>query len=317
MGSMTVTIHSETPTEEERVARLRKYWRIKKREQRASRAARLGNGLLRSKVLVLKQREQNKKSNQRQSITSSITTTVCHSSTSTPTPIKEEHVYPTIQAVFSIPEITPCISVKDGKPSPCASLESYTEPPTAVDHHATTLQAVVSMKKLLEESVYTPEENNANKMHVNCEDQPLPLTKDDLFTSEDAKPSLILQQSVLLQCDLSKDTSLKDIKLSPQTSTFETTSHYKTHNVCEAATDRSHAISPVALQPQKFSDDGADPKQACPSQGSQKQQLGESDDLQRKREYWRLKKRQQRARKVNKDTTKHAVLRNLAQVSCK
>ncbi len=316
MGSMTVTIHSETPTEKERVARLRKYWRIKKREQRASRAARLGNGLLRSKVLVLKQRKQNKKSNQRQSITSSITTTVCHSSTSAPSPIKEEHVYPTIQAVFSIPEITPWISVKDGKPSPCASLESHIEPPTAVDHHATPLQAVASMKELLEESVYTPEENNANKMHVKCESEPLPLTKDGLFTSEDAKPSLTLQRSVLLQCDLSKDTSLKDIKLSPQTSTFENTSHYKTHNVCEEATDGSHAISPVALQPQKFSDNGAHPKQPCPSQAPQKQQLGESDELQRKREYWRLKKRQQRARKANKDATKHAFLRNLAQVSC-
>ncbi|XP_058639352.1 uncharacterized protein si:dkey-28a3.2 isoform X3 [Onychostoma macrolepis] len=314
MGNMTVTIESETPTEEERVARLREYWRIKKREQRASRAARLGNGLLRSKVLVLKQREKNKKSNQRQSITSSITTTVCHSSTSAPTPIKEEHVYPTIQAVFSIPEITPCISVNSSKPSPCASLESHIEPPTAVDHHATTLQAVASMKKLLEESVYTPEENNANKMHVKCENEPLLLTKDDIFTSEDAKPSLTLQQSVLLQCDLSKDTSLKDIKLSPQASTFENTSHFMTHNVCQEATDGSHAISPVALQLQKFSDDGADPKQACPSQALQKQQLGESDELQRKREYWRLKKRQQRARKANKDATKHAVLRNLAQI---
>ncbi|XP_016144565.1 uncharacterized protein [Sinocyclocheilus grahami] len=309
MGSMTVTIQSETPTEEGRVARLREYWRIKKREQRASRAARLGNGLLRSKVSVLKQREQNKKTNHRQSITSSITTTVCHSSTSAPIPIKEEHVYPTIQAVFSIPEITPCISVNSCK----ESLESHIEPPTAVDHHATTLQAVASMKKLLEESVYTPEENNANEMHVKCENEPLPLTKDDLFKSEDAKPSLTLQQNVLLQCDLSKDTSLKDIELSPQASTFENTSRYKTHNVCQEATDGSHAISPVALQPQKFSDGGADPKQACPSQALQKQQLGESDELQRKREYWRLKKRQQRARKANKDATKHAVLRNLPQ----
>lgn len=314
MGSMTVTIQSETPTEEERVARLREYWRIKKREQRASQAARLGNGLLRSKVSVLKQREQNKKSNHRQSITSSITTTVCHSSTSAPMPIKEEHVYPTIQTVFSIPEIIPCISVNSSKPSPCASLESHIEPPTAVDHHATTLQAVASMKKLLEESLYTPEENNANKMHVKCENEPLPLTKDDLFTSEDAKPSLTLQQNILLQCDILKDTSLKDIKLSAQASTFENTSHCNTHNVCQEATDGSRAISPVALQPQKFSDDGANPKQAYPSQALQKQQLGESDELQRKREYWRLKKRQQRARKASKDATKHAVLRNLPQI---
>ncbi|XP_016330284.1 uncharacterized protein LOC107679280 isoform X2 [Sinocyclocheilus anshuiensis] len=316
MGSMTVTIQSETSTEEDRVAHLREYWRIKKREQRASRAARLENVLLRSKISVLKQREQNKKSNQRHSITSSIATKVCDSSTSAPIPIKEEHVYPTIQAVFSIPEIAPCISVKDSKPSPCPSLESHIEPPVAVDHYATTLQA--SMKKLLEESVYTPEENNAKEMHVKCENESLPLTKDDLLTSEDAKPSLNLQQNVSLECDFSEDTSLKDIKLSPQASTFEDTSHYKSHNVCQVATDRSRAISPVALQPQcrktqKFSDDGADPKQSCPSQALQEQQLSESDELQRKREYWRLKKRQQRARKANKDATKHAVLYNLAQ----
>lgn len=168
------------------------------------------------------------------------------------------------------------------------------------------------MKKLLDESVYTPEENNANEMHVKCENEPLPLTKDDLFTSEDAKPSLTLQQNILLQCDILKDTSLKDIKLSAQASTFENTSHCNTHNVCQEATDGSRAIFPVALQPQKFSDDGANPKQAYPSQAL----LGESDELQRKREYWRLKKRQQRARKASKDATKHAVLRNLPQVSC-
>ncbi|XP_026122366.1 uncharacterized protein LOC113105504 [Carassius auratus] len=309
LGSMTVTIKSETPTEEERVTRLREYWRIKKRQQRASQAARLGNGLLRSKVSVLKQREQNKKSNHRQSITSSITTTVCHSSTSAPMLIKEEHVYPTIQAVFSIPEITPCISVNSSKTSPSASLESH-----IMDHHATTLQAVASMKKLLEESVYTPEENNASEIHVKCENEPLPLTKDELFTSEDAKPSLTLQQNVLLQSDLPEDTSLKDIKLSPPASTFENISHYKTlNNVCQEATDGSHAISPVALQPHNFSENGADPKQASPIQALQKQQLGESDELQRKREYWRLKKRQQRARKTNKDATKNAVLRSLPQ----
>ncbi|XP_050969764.1 uncharacterized protein si:dkey-28a3.2 isoform X2 [Labeo rohita] len=322
MGSMTVTIQSETPTEEERVARLREYWRIRKREQRASRAARLGKGLLRSKVSVLKQREQNKKSNQRHSITSSVATTVCDSSTSAPVPIQEEHVYPTIQAVFSIPEITPCITVQDRKPSPCPSLESHIEPPAAVDHHDTTLQAVASLKQLLEESVYTPEENNANEIHVKCENEPLPLTKDEFLTSEDVKPSFTLKQNVLLQCDVSEDASLKDIKLRPHASTFEDTSHYKIHNVCEEATVGSHAIFPMPLQPQcrktqKFSDFGADPMQSCLSQALQEQQLGESDELQRKREYWRLKKRQQRARKANKDATKHVVLRNLPKTSQK
>ncbi|XP_051754557.1 uncharacterized protein si:dkey-28a3.2 isoform X2 [Ctenopharyngodon idella] len=308
MGSMTVTIQSETPTEEERITRLREYWRIKKREQRASRAARLGNGLLRSKVSVLKQREQNKKSNKRDSITSSITKTVAP--TSAPNPIKEEHINPPIHAVFSIPEITPCISVIDGKPSPCPTLKSHIEPPAAANHHATTLQAVASMKKLLEESVSIPEDNNATKMHVKCENEPLRLTKDDL-TSEDAKPNITLQQNDLLECDVSEDTSLKDFKMSPQAFPFEDTSHHKSRNFCQEAADGSHDFSPVAVQPQcintqKFSDYGADPMQSCPSQASQKQQLGESDELQRKREYWRLMKRQQRARKANKDAGKDA-----------
>ncbi|KAK9972261.1 hypothetical protein ABG768_025583 [Culter alburnus] len=305
MGSMTVTIQSEAPTEEERITRLREYWRIKKREQRASRAARLGNGLLRSKVSVLKQREQNKKSNRRDSITSSIT------KTGAPTPVKEEHINPPIDALFSIPEITPCISVIDGKPSPCPTLKSHIESSAAANHHATTLQAVVSVKKLLEESVSTPEDSNATKMHVKCENEPLLLTKDDLLTSEDAKPNVTLQQIVLLERDVSEDTSLKDIKMSPQAFPFEDTSHHKSHNFCQEAADGSHALSPVAVQPQcintqKFSDDGADPMQSCPSQASQKQQLGESDELQRKREYWRLMKRQQRARKANKDAAKDA-----------
>ncbi|XDV18842.1 hypothetical protein PO909_024452 [Leuciscus waleckii] len=309
MGSMTVTIQSET--EEERIARLREYWRIKKREQRASRAARLGNGLLRSKVSVLKQREHNKKSNKRDSITSSITKTVCDSSTSALNPIKE-HINPPIHAVFSIPEITPCI--KDEKPSPCPSLESHIEPPATANHHATTLQAVASMKKLLEESVCTPE---ATEMHSKCANESLLLNENDLLTSENAKPNISVLQNFLLECDVSEDTSLKDIKLSPQALTLEDTSHQISYNFCQGTADGSHALSPVAVQPQcrntqMFSDDGADPKQSYPSQASHNQKLGESDELQRKREYWRLMKRQQRARKANEDAAKNAVLRNLA-----
>ncbi|XP_056115209.1 uncharacterized protein si:dkey-28a3.2 [Rhinichthys klamathensis goyatoka] len=312
MGSMTVTIQSET--EEERIARLREYWRIKKREQRASRAARLGNGLLRSKVSVLKQREHNKKSNKRDSITSSITKTVCDSSTSALTP-KKEHISPPIHGVFSIPEISPC--VKDGKTSPCPSLESHIGPPAAANHHATTLQAVASMKKLLEESVCTPEDNNATEMHIKCENEPLRLNEDDLLKTENAKPNIYLQQNVVFECDVSEDASLTDIKLSPQPLTLQETSHQMSYNFCQGAADGSHALSLVAVQPQcrntqTFSDDGADPKQSYLSQASQNQKLGESDELQRKREYWRLMKRQQRARKANKDAAKNAVLRKLA-----
>lgn len=273
--------------------------------ERTSWAARLGNGLLGSKVSVLKQRKQNKKSDKSNGITSSITKTVCDSSTNARTLIKEP-INPPIHAVFSIPEITPCISVEDGKPSPCPSSESHIEPPAAVNHHATTLQAVASMKKLLEESVCSPKD-------IKCANQPLQLTKDGLLTSENAVSNISLQQNILLKCD----TSLKDIELSPQALIFDDTSHRNSHNFCQGAADGSHELSPMAVQPQcrnteKFSDDGAEPKQSCPSQASQKQQLGESDELQRKREYWRLMKRQQRARNANKDASNDEVLRNLA-----
>ncbi|XP_067293453.1 uncharacterized protein si:dkey-28a3.2 [Pseudorasbora parva] len=282
--------------------------------ERACRAACLRSGLLRSNVSVLKQRKQNKKSNKRDSITSSITKIVCDSSTSTRTP-KKELIEPPIHAVFSIPEITPFNSVEDGKPSPCLSSESHFEPPAAVNHHATTLQAVASMKKLLEESVCSPEDTNDTEIHFKCANQPLQLTNDDL-KSENAQPNITLQPNVL-ECDISENTSLKDIELSPRAIISEDTSHKKPHNFCQEAADGRHAFSPVAVQPQcrnteKFSDDGADPKQSCPSQASQKQHLGESDELQRKREYWRLMKRQQRARNANRGAAKNVILHNLA-----
>nr|XP_009301277.1 uncharacterized protein si:dkey-28a3.2 [Danio rerio]XP_009301278.1 uncharacterized protein si:dkey-28a3.2 [Danio rerio] len=283
-SSTSITNQPETLTEEERITRLREYWRIKKREQRAKRAARLRNGLLRSKVLVLKQREQNKKSNQRHSITSSVSTTVCESSTTTPTPIKEEHVYPSINAVFSIPKMNPCIGAK----------ETPADPPTAVDHQDTTLQAVASMKKLLEELVGTPKDN-AIEMHVKSENEPVQLT-------EDTKPDITLQQDVL-ECDISAETSFKVVKMSPRASSLEDTSHHKSHNVCEEVADESSTFSPEAQcgSMKKFNDDRADLMMSYPLEALQEQGLGESDELQRKREYWRLMKRQQRARKANKE----------------
>ncbi|XP_056318611.1 uncharacterized protein si:dkey-28a3.2 [Danio aesculapii] len=282
-SSIPITIQPETLTEEQRIARLREYWRIKKREQRAKRAARLKNGLLRSKVLVLKQREQNKMSNQRHSITSSVFTTVCESSTNTPTPIKEEHVYPSINAVFSIPELNPCISIK----------ETPADLQTAVDHQDTTPQAVASMKKLLEELVGTPKDN-AIEMSVKSENEPVQLT-------EDAKPDITLQQDVF-ECDISAETSFKVVKMSPRASSFDDTSHIS-QNVCEEVADESSTFSPEAQckNMKKFNDDRADLMLSYPLQTLQEQQLGESDELQRKREYWRLMKRQQRARKANKD----------------
>ncbi|KAG1959394.1 hypothetical protein F2P79_007134 [Pimephales promelas] len=82
--------------------------------------------------------------------------------------------------------------------------------------------------------------------------------------------------------------------------------HNSVNQMCGAqvsragAADGSHALSPVAQcrNTQTFSDDGADPKQSYLSQALQNQKLVESpeDRHARQKEYWRIKKREQRAR---------------------
>ncbi|XP_051509503.1 uncharacterized protein LOC127415046 isoform X2 [Myxocyprinus asiaticus] len=321
MGSMTVTMQIGSPTEEERVARMREYWRIKKREQRACQAARLRNGLLKSKVLVLKQRKQNQKSTKRcplmvppNGITSSVDTTICVSSTSAPfltATRKQEHIYPSAQA-----EISTFINATDNKPSPCSPSESRIEPLAVADHNATTFQALSSMKKLLEESTSTKLESIR--------------TKDDLtseYTETNVQSNVTLQQNILLECDISVDRSHKKDKLSsslyhtPSESlglSSEDTSQYHSHNINEGAVDGNHALSLVDMQHmgrniQKHSDERRDPNQCCHLQSMQEQQLDENNELQRKREYWRLMKRQQRARKaITRQGSRDAVLHNLA-----
>ncbi|XP_051521148.1 uncharacterized protein LOC127421828 isoform X2 [Myxocyprinus asiaticus] len=340
MGSMTLTIQSGSLTEEERVARMREYWRIKKREQRANRVARLTNGLLKSKVSVLKQRKSNQKSTKGyhlilppHSISSSVDTRICDSSASAPfltATRKQEHIYPSIQTVFSIPEITPCIIATNNKPSPCSPSESRIEPPAVADQNAFTLQAVSSMKKLLEESISTVEDSNATIVHVKCENEPLPCKTEDDLTSEDTETNVqsnvTIQPNVLLECDVSTDTILeKDIKLSPsiyhspsKALSSEDTSQYNSHNLSQGAVDLTHALSLVERQhmcrdTQKHSDERRGPDQCCPSQSMEEQQLDENKELQRKREYWRLMKRQQRARKANRrQGSKDAVLHSMA-----
>ncbi|TRY58727.1 hypothetical protein DNTS_001275 [Danionella cerebrum] len=284
---------TKVPTEEERIKRLRQYWRIKKQEQRASQAARIGNGLLRSKVLVLKQREQNKKSTQRQNIALSASMDKV-TSTDPPAPIKEEHIYPTIQAVFSIPAITPCFSDN------ISGVGS--EHPGAVGDPDSTLQAVASMKKLLEESLTTLFDSNATEVCVKSELEPVTLTTDDHLGSEDATANHTFQKHPFIKLEFFEDASLEDVK---SHETFEDTS-VNTAHTCKDE-------DPVAVEPwfgntQTSNGVGVDLKQSGALQTFQMQQLGERDSLQRKREYWRIQKRQQRAR-----TSKDAGLHNVSQ----
>ncbi|XP_051991413.1 uncharacterized protein si:dkey-28a3.2 isoform X2 [Xyrauchen texanus] len=339
MGSMTVTIQSDSLTEEERVARMREYWRIRKREQRASRVTRLTNGLLKSKVSVLKQRRPNQMSTKGyhlilppHSISSSVDATNCDSSASAPfltATRKQEHIYPSIQTVFSIPEITPCIIATNNKPSSCSPSESRIEPPAVADQNAFTLQAVSSIKKLVEESISNVEDSNATIVHVKCENEPLPCKTEDDLSSEytETEVQSNVQPNVLLECDISTNTILeKDIKLSPSIYhspskalglSSEDISQYNSHNLSQEAVDQTHALSQVEMQhmcrdAQKHCDDRRGPDQCCTLQSMEEQQLDKNKELQRKREYWRLMKRQQRARNANRrQGSKDAVLHSL------
>ncbi|XP_073668078.1 uncharacterized protein [Paramisgurnus dabryanus] len=318
MDSMMLTIQSESMTEEKRIARMREYWRVKKREQRASRAYRVRHGLCKSNVLVVKQTEQNHSSTKgcpstmpSHSVNSSANTRVCDTSTIAPLPkvtIKQEQICPSIQAVFSLSEMYPFLNVKQ-KNTPSAYTLNETE---EADHNATTLQAVASMKKLLEESFSTIEDRKAAIMNMKCGNEPVTFKTESDLLSEDIVSSA--EQTISSQCDIS-NTNKKDFRSSPLLShspscTLDSSSkytiHHKSHNLIKGS------VQPLFRDNQKLCDNRIDPKQRCLSQALKERQLRENCKLQRKREYWRLMKQQQRARKAKAGQgSKDAALQNL------
>nr|XP_055052374.1 uncharacterized protein si:dkey-28a3.2 isoform X1 [Misgurnus anguillicaudatus]XP_055052383.1 uncharacterized protein si:dkey-28a3.2 isoform X1 [Misgurnus anguillicaudatus]XP_055052392.1 uncharacterized protein si:dkey-28a3.2 isoform X1 [Misgurnus anguillicaudatus] len=308
MDSMTLTIQSESLTEEKRIARMREYWRVKKREQRASRASRVSHGLCKSNVSVVKQTEQNHSSTKgcpsimpSHCVNPSANTRVCDTSTIAPLPkatIKQEQIFPSIQAVFSLSEMYPFVNVKQQNTSSAYTLNETAE----ADHNANSLQAVASMKKLLEESFITVKDRN----------EPVTFKTESDLLSEDIAPNA---QNISLQCDISNANHKKDFRLSPSLyhspswtldSSSKYTIHHESHNLIKGS------AQPLSRDNQNICDNRIDPKQRWPSQTMQERQLGKNCKLQQKREYWRLMKRQQRARKAKaRQGSKDAALQNL------
>lgn len=155
-------------TEEERMVKKREYWRVKKREQRAARAARLKQGVIHARASLALQRRKGT----RQVAVNSVSLNRCLTGNAQPpsdcsppvitysNEIKQEsEAMPEVDLNSQLeqaicPDIKPLLCPASPPPSPPAP-QPEADPALSADSQATTLLAVASMKKLLEESLST------------------------------------------------------------------------------------------------------------------------------------------------------------------
>ncbi|CAJ1086503.1 uncharacterized protein si:dkey-28a3.2 [Xyrichtys novacula] len=334
-------------TEEERMAKKREYWRIKKREQRAARAARLKQGLLQARAI---QRRRIQKQATTIPPNTSLTnnpentqpgeTTACE--------IKQEAAVD----LYSKPDQAICPDIKPpSSPSPTLASQQEPDPALSADSQATTLLAVASMKKLLEESLSTVTESKSAQTSVKTEEEvsepeikpnlmklffekdevapiaadltleikswqpdpdassqegsPNPHLKNSPQTSETLPPTPIPNPT----CESSSQT-LSNFILNPSVDAFDCpSSPHRTQQICSENTVHQNSCPPEPPKLHHPPLDQPQPElQPCPAQEqciskplaqkyrSTLMEHGGQSSLQRKREYWKLMKRQQRAR---------------------
>nr|XP_020450584.1 uncharacterized protein LOC109957221 [Monopterus albus] len=345
-------------TEEEKMAKKREYWRIKKREQRAARAARLRQGILQARATAaLRMKTQKHIALTTVPVGRSLTN---HTENAQPLPnnsvsvtphadeMKKESELETAVDLHSQPDQAICRDTKPPTfpPSPPTS-QPESDPALTADSQATTLLAVASMKKLLEESLSTVAECKAVQAEIKTEttedvpEKELKLNLPQLFFEKDEvapiAADLTLQikswqphTGALVQAG-SSSLHLKDSsKICDTHSPLPTYSEVALHSTCgrSAQTTSNFAVIPS----REASDDPSSPhikkedQQNCcspeppklhhppidqlhPQQKHCEQQCQAQEEcrnsnsvqsslssLQRKREYWKLMKRQQRAR---------------------
>lgn len=147
-------------TEEERMAKKREYWRTKKREQRAARAVRLRQGLsqARASAVLLKRKAQ-------KHVTSASlgkrlpkqSGSVVNNNIAYVNEMKQESECAPAVDLNLNPAICPELKPPMSRSPPPAQADP--DPAMSADNHATTLLAVASMKKLLEESLSSVSEH--------------------------------------------------------------------------------------------------------------------------------------------------------------
>ncbi|XP_020792126.2 uncharacterized protein si:dkey-28a3.2 [Boleophthalmus pectinirostris] len=307
-------------TEEERMAKRREYWRVKKREQRASRAIRLrqSHSQVRASAVLLKRKAQRhvaavplSKRHPKQS--GSITNNMAYVN-------EMKQVNESMPAVdlnlnqAICPELKPPVS---RTPPPA---QADPDPALSADNQATTLLAVASMKKLLEESLSSVSEckpETGIKMETE-EEKVEQDTKPDLSQDDVCAP---VTADVMLQTESSQtDTKMiervpfeqKDMfQITPSTIPYSApdnttdTSSFIVNPRIEASecpqrrtqrtkkTGHQHCCSPG---PPKLHHPPIETQAETQDQNHHREKCPQEMPLEQKREYWKLMKRQQRAR---------------------
>ncbi|TMS02030.1 Uncharacterized protein E3U43_007570 [Larimichthys crocea] len=361
-------------TEEERMAKKREYWRIKKREQRAARAARLKHGALQARANAALQRRRAQKQAAGTSVPLGRRLTN-HTGNAQPLPNNSVSVMPHVSEIKQESESMPTVDLNsEPEQAICPDIKpptSPTQPPApqpepdpalSADSQATTLLAVASMKKLLEESLSTVTECKGNqtiKMEF-AEEAPEPEMKphlSQLFFEKDkgapnaadltleikswqsdadalvpvrspsphimdssqineTLPPLPTSDEVILDptCDHSSQTTSNFI-INPMEDSDGPSSPHRTQRLCTKKAGHQNSCSPeppklhhlpmdqLHPQQQHCEQQCQEPEQcqnsslpSAPRCGSSVTEHGGLTSLQQKREYWKLMKRQQRAR---------------------
>ncbi|XP_028988855.1 uncharacterized protein si:dkey-28a3.2 [Betta splendens] len=311
-------------TEDERMAKKREYWRMKKREQRAARAARLKQGAALQRRKAQKQLSRGLGGRAR-------------APSRTEPDIKQERESMPAVDLNSQPQQAFCPDIKPPTSPPAPPPVPPQESDTALsaDSQAATLLAVASMKKLLEESLSTVTEHKAVQTDVKKEATEQDMKPDvaQLFPVKDEVSPL---DDLTLQTNWQPDTDalvanssqsphLKDLShpsrtLSPPKTSSEKVPLAACEHFSQARdpspprrtrplpTQKPSLHSCCAPEPPKLHHLPMDQQHQLQGQCQSSRspparvlscatvELSGLTSIQRKREYWKLMKRQQRAR---------------------
>ncbi|TTI61479.1 hypothetical protein Baya_15455 [Bagarius yarrelli] len=229
---------------------------------------------------------------------------------------KQNLTYPSVAMVCSLTQQNQTINIKEVKSAPSSPGNSAeAEPCSNNDNQSTTLLVVASMKKLLEESLSSVGDGNSTSVDkgellpCKIEDKCFPQKENDTELTQpqefsaDTYSSVVVKQSPspchssLQIHDFTTDDSVLSCQDSllhpPHTATcFSKGPEIETCELPVAA-----CVTPLHNRNSVHSDKTSGTQCYFPK-ACRVQQLNENTELQKKREYWRVMKRQQRARKA-------------------
>ncbi|XP_061921014.1 uncharacterized protein si:dkey-28a3.2 isoform X2 [Entelurus aequoreus] len=305
-------------TEENRMAKKREYWRVKKRQQRAARAARLRQSVSEARHAATLQRRKAMRQE-------AATTTVAPSRPPVGRPGNQAPIFndsqpvtpllyaikqePTPAADLScVPQAAICPDLKPpASPSPPVP-QPEPDPAVAADSQATTLLAVASMKRLLEESLSTVHSECKNEEpHIKAEikeealgpnQSPVAPIVADLTLEVKTQPllkdghtsPLSTSDMVLLQPTCKRSPQSTPLVNRADTPRLRPTRAVSNQNYRSTEPPKLHHLSQHSRQNQIIG--------GC-RQALDRVEQSAMSSLQQKREYWKLMKRQQRARLKN------------------